>query len=131
MGNKTVIDNYKKAKSPFNVNALTQAAGLVVLRETEYIKSCIHAIIASKNALQTALSQYLPICESVTNFVLVHPEDCDGLFAALQDAGICVRKIMGDYLRITAGSLGENEAVVRVVAQFVTKGCANHGESGK
>ncbi|MEG2570408.1 MAG: histidinol-phosphate transaminase [Clostridia bacterium] len=112
ISNEKTIENIMKVKSPFNVNALTQAAALEILREKDYIISTSEKIVASKNTLYRELSKFCDVSESVTNFVVVRTPHAERVWKNLKRAGISVRKIMGDCLRITAGSERENMAVI-------------------
>lgn len=113
-------DNIKKAKSPFNVNSFTQAAALEILSDIEYIKDCVNKICASRDDLFNKLSQIgvNPIACN-TNFVLVKTEHARTIWQKLRDGGISVRNIMSDYLRITAGSITENDAVVAKIKEVL------------
>lgn len=118
------------AKSPFNVNALSQIAGEIVLRDKARIRRNIAAILESRDALTKGLAALaarhpgsLGVLPCVTNFVLVKPRDAAGMHRALLSRGICVR-LMGDCLRITAGSETENETFLRELETLLEKGGA-------
>ena len=119
VANETITAGFRAAKSPYNVNALSQAAGTAVLREKDYLDDCRRRVIASRDALYTAL---LPVCAAKgwrmdkpeTNFVFVRPKDSLSVYEGLKTAGILVRR-MGDYLRITAGSEAENARLAEAI----------------
>ena len=118
LADKSVIDNIKKAKSPFNVNSFTQAAALAIFEDLEYIKESISKIICSREKLYTMLCDIgaNPIaCK--TNFVLIKTARAKEIWERLRKRGISVRHIMGDYLRITAGSDEENARVVAEIKE--------------
>ncbi len=116
LSTKEIVDNVKKAKSPYNVNSFTQAAALEIFNDREYIKDSISRIIASRESLYAALCEIgaNPI-KCSTNFVLVKHERAKEIWQKLRAKGISVRNIMGDFLRITAGSDEEN---LRLVAEL-------------
>lgn len=118
LSTKEIVDNVKKAKSPFNVNSFTQAAALAIFEDREYIKSSISAIISSRDKLYNMLCEIgaNPIACS-TNFVLIKSNNAKVIWQKLREKGISVRNIMGDYLRITAGSDVENERVVAALKE--------------
>lgn len=117
---KEIADNVKKAKSPYNVNGFTQAAALEILRDSEYISSSISSILESREKLYNALCDIgaKPISCN-TNFVLIKLENAKTVWLKLREMGISVRNIMGDYLRITAGSDEENARVVSALKEVL------------
>ena len=122
ISNKTIIDLIKIGKAPYNVNSLSQLIGQVVLKHPELIDSAIGEIKASKRMLYRGLSELAyrterikRILPSDTNFVFMEVVDCDAAFEALKSEGILVRK-MGDFLRISAGTMMENDSVIEALA---------------
>ncbi len=113
LSTKEIVDNVKKAKSPYNVNSFTQAAALAIFEDKEYIKDSISKIIKSRDSLYNMLLDLdvNPI-KCSTNFVLVKHSSAKEIWQKLRAKGISVRNIMGDYLRITAGSEEENSKLI-------------------
>lgn len=116
---ETITRAFRACKSPYNVNALSQAAGRVVLREKAYLDDCRRRVIVSREALYAGL---LPIAEKkgwrlekpATNFVFIKPHDAGAVYEELKTCGILVRH-MGDWLRITAGSEAENARLLAAI----------------
>lgn len=116
--NPTLTTALRAAKSPYNVNAVTQAIGASALSDTSNIRNRIDRIIASRDALYKAIS---PLCEkssiierlydTVTNFVFIKTPKAKEIWQALLDRSIAVR-CMGDYLRITCGTEEENDRLL-------------------
>ncbi len=114
----------RAVKSPYNVNAVSQAMGEVVLSKPNYLQDCIGRILRSRDRLQSeigrlaepegAIRRVLPSC---ANFVFARCIDAPGLAQGLQAGGVVVRQ-MGDYLRITAGSEQENEALLTLLTKL-------------
>ena len=120
LSTKEIVDNIKKAKSPYNVNSFTQAAALAIFEDKEYIKDSISQIIASRDSLYKMLCDISanPIaCK--TNFVLIKSEKAKDIWTYLRKKGISVRNIMGNYLRITAGSEEENSRLVSEIKEVL------------
>ncbi len=112
LANEALIGQIKKAKSPFNVNSFTQAAALAILENPRYISECIEKILASREDLYQKLRENgLQPVACQTNFVLIRHARAKELWQRLRKNGISVRHIMGDYLRITAGTAEENTRV--------------------
>lgn len=112
LGDAQRIDVLKKVKSPFNVNSITQVIGCVILQEKDFLAQCRARIIQSKQTLEQTLqnragSDYR-VVPTQTNFVLLQTPKATQLYTGLLTAGVLVRKIGHDLLRITAGSEEEN-----------------------
>ena len=113
IANENIISMFRKAKSPYNVNSLSQAAGLAALKNREYLKNMTAQIISRKQKLYNALkeleSSVFHVYETKTNFVFVKTPMAKELYSYLIKNNIVVRYTSPDYLRITAGTRGENE----------------------
>lgn len=113
VGGDNMISLFKKAKMPYNVSALTQAAGLVALKNREYLKNMTAQMISRKKKLYNSLkeleSPIFKVFDTKTNFVFVKTPMAKELHAYLIKNNIVVRYTAPDYLRITAGTRGEND----------------------
>ncbi len=114
------------AKSPFNVSALTQAAGAAVLREPDYLRGCTEAVRQSKDALEAqakAFAQSHPgvfeVLETHTNFVLLQTPRAPDWFQALLTRGVAVRLLPPNLLRVTAGAPEEHAALFAAWEELV------------
>ena len=107
------VSLFRKAKMPYNVSALSQAAGLAALKNREYLKNMTSQIIARKNMLYEAVksfeSQDFRVFNTKTNFITVKTSQASKIHGYLLKNGISVRYISPDFLRITAGTRGEND----------------------
>lgn len=119
VANLTLTNAIKAVKSPYNVNSLTQKIGSIILSENELIHAAIAEIITSKEMLYTEMkriennsSDKMQVYPSVTNFVFIKMTEAKKMYDSLLSVGIAVR-LMGDYLRITAGSEKENTELVK------------------
>lgn len=120
-----LTDAIKAAKSPYNVSAMTQAAGCVLFEHKDYLMDCIGKIKDSRDRLFKALwelgqskAQVKEVYRTTTNFVLLHVDDSEKTHQALKEKGIAVRH-MGNLLRITAGSEQENAAVTAALDEIL------------
>ena len=111
----------KAAKSPYNVNAVTQAMANVVLANPIYKNVYREILIESRNELLTSLRKLEVeglidrIYDSCTNFVYIRLKGVKRIYDLLRDRGILVRRFGDDYLRITAATQAENEEVTAVI----------------
>ena len=124
IANQTITSAIRAAKSPYNVNSVSQAIGCAVFAHSEYIKHAITRINASRDSLfaemkrlQIEMPGKITAIAADANFVFTKADKAGELFEALMKAGIIVRRI-GDYLRITAGRNLENIEVVKAIERF-------------
>ncbi len=127
VANETLIHALKAAKSPYNVNTMSQVVGSVVFDHPEYIDDCIVKIKASRDSLYTSLAalkmrqpKIKSLLETKSNFVYMEVEDAAKVFAMLKEQGIAIR-LMKNYLRICAGSDAENKVLLEAL-ESVLKG---------
>jgi histidinol-phosphate aminotransferase len=124
-----IADVLNRVRSPFNVSAAAQAAGIAAIEDIEAL-----------NLARAHNEQWLPwfserlaalglgLTPSVANFVLARfPDDplknADAAFAFLQSRGILTRQMaaygLPQYLRITIGTGPEMETVAAALAAFM------------
>ncbi|CAN5827384.1 histidinol-phosphate transaminase [soil metagenome] len=119
-----VIDDLRKVRLPYHLDAITQAAGLVALELVDQMTAHIREITAERDWLTTQLAQLpgLTPYPSHGNFVLVRGTD-DTLFARLLDRGVLVRDFsqvpgLTNCVRITVGTRTEHEALLDALAEL-------------
>ncbi len=120
VANPTLTNALKAVKSPYNVNSLTQKIGSLILKEHGLVRSGIDDIIASRNMLYSEMmrieksnSEKMHVYPTATNFVFLQIAQAEEIFLALLKSGIAVR-FMGDFLRVTAGTMEENKEFIKV-----------------
>jgi histidinol-phosphate aminotransferase len=126
VANQTLTDAIRAVKSPYNSNVLTQKIGAIVYSHPQVMRTCTQQIIESRQSLEAGLAQLLeqypsafhpyPSC---TNFVYLKTPDAKAIYEYLLENSIAIRYFKTGYLRITAGTPEENEAVLAVMAQFL------------
>jgi len=124
-----VADVLNRVRSPFNVSAPAQAAGIAAIEDiAAFNDACAHNEFWLPWFSERLTALGLSLTPSVANFVLARfPEDprrnADAAFTFLQSRGILTRK-MGAYglpqhLRITIGTGPEMETVAAALAEFI------------
>ena len=124
VGQPAWIAEFDKVRSPYNVNALTQAAVPVVLGAAEVLEAQVARIRAERSRLAAALAAMpgVRVTPSDANFLLVRVPDAGAAQARLHAAGILVKNLDGGHpltsncLRITVGTPSENDALIRALA---------------
>lgn len=115
-----LINAVKAAKSPYNVNALSQAIGEAALSDASILSRNVQTILAERDFLLRsvrALAQNSPrilaVYESAANFICMRVSGALEMFEGLKGNGVIVRRF-GEYLRVTAGTREENECFLQI-----------------
>ena len=126
VSNGAIIRALNTVKSPFNVNALSQAIGTAILSDKVGYRQAITHIKQSTEDLCFALlglarlGIFTYVYRTRTNFVFAEME-CDDTAQSAYDylltKGIAVRRF-GRHLRICAGTRDEMNALVKALSQW-------------
>lgn len=127
LANRVLTAQLQKAKSPYNVNSVSQLIGVAVLNHPESIKRAVARINESRDnllsefkRLQKLYPAYLTVIGADANFVFLKTEFAGELFEYLKESGIVVR-CFGDKLRVTAGRNWENNELIKFIEEFYSK----------
>jgi len=115
-----IARNLMKIKQPYNVNCAAQVAALESLKDMDYLRSVIKAIVSEKERLIRKLSRFtwLKVYPSQANFVLcrVLNGEARKIHVELQRSGIFIRYFdvpgLRDCLRISAGKPEHTDALI-------------------
>lgn len=129
IGNVSLIEDLDKIKystNPYNVNSLTQLAGIAAIEDIEYYRNNARKIIDTRgytvNALESLGFKVLP---SKANFIFAKSPKISGLelYLKLKEKGVLIRHFekerIKDYNRITIGSREEMEIFVAKVTEII------------
>ena len=126
IANTTLTNAIKAAKSPYNVNGITQAFVTAVIKNREIVNHAIIEVIQSRNELHSMLKSIefqfqakMKVFDTYTNFVLIKIVDAKNIHRKLLDIAISVRLIGNEYFRITAGNEYENNGVCEALANIL------------
>ncbi|MBQ3133334.1 MAG: aminotransferase class I/II-fold pyridoxal phosphate-dependent enzyme [Clostridia bacterium] len=126
VANRRLTGIIRAAKSPYNVNMVTQTLAAIALDDPDYQRRCAAALIASREALAVGLQPLLDagkitrMYPSCTNFVLLELPNARRVFEKLKaDYSIVVRCFGDTRLRITGGSPAENAAVLAALSEIL------------
>jgi len=120
-----IIANLMKLRVSFNVNRISQIAGIAALDDYEHIKRGRHINEAGKKFLYDAYKDlglfYLP---TYGNFIFVDfKKDSQIVFEALQSKGIITRTIkqydFPNALRITIGTEEQNKKLINALEEVL------------
>ena len=123
VANKKITNGLRAVKSPYNVNSVSQAIGEIVYNNKDHLIKRKEIIVKNTKRLYNSLvdisskvSGFKPY-ETCANFVFVKAERGSELFEFLKARSIVVR-LMGDYLRITAGTEAEIDELLCGIKEF-------------
>lgn len=115
-----------RIKPPYNVNAAAQIAALESLKDLDYLRQTIRAIVSERQRLATMLAQtgILRPWPSEANFILcsVLKGQAPAIHRHLRQRGILVRyfdtPLLKDYLRISVGKPEHTDALVAALSEI-------------
>ncbi len=120
------LERIRYSTNPYNVNAMTMAAGIGALEDEDYTRVSCRVIAENRDFLQNELKKLgFTVTDSKANFVFAAHPDFDGarIFAALRERGILVRRwddprIRG-YNRITVGTRVQMNVLLAAVREIL------------
>ena len=125
MADSALISDLEKSKystNPYDINRLTQAAGIACLDDTDYFNSCVRKIIDAREYTADQLRKRgFRLTDSIANFVFAAKPGCDGgeLYEKLRQKGVLVRHFskdrIKDYLRITVGTVEQMNGLLDAI----------------
>ncbi len=101
-----------RARAPFNINAVAQAAATAALDDAAFVQRSREVNRAGLKQLATGFQELgLPYVPSAANFILVQVPDGAKVFQFLQARGTIVRPFgnLPAHVRITVGTAAQNE----------------------
>ena len=113
IADKEIINEVNKVRLPFNLNSLSQAIAIEVLKDRKLLQSNIKIIISERDKLFNELAKIDGVnpYPSEANFILFKVKNPDGIYKRLLKKGVLVRNMKGivnSCLRVTVGTPGEN-----------------------
>lgn len=121
-----IIGIFNKIKYPYNINQLTQQQAMEMLHRPYEKQRWVEVLKQERNRLEGAFAA-LPCVRKVfpsnANFFLVRVTDAPRIYNYLVGEGIIVRNrhavaLCGNCLRITVGTVAENETLLHALAEF-------------
>ena len=108
--------------NPYNVNRMTEAAGIAALADRAYFEQNCAAIRATRAQTTAALRRRgFTVLDSSANFVFARCPRLPGgeLYRRLKDRGVLVRHFdaprLADWLRITIGSPEQMQGLLKAL----------------
>lgn len=124
-----LIEDLKRIKysiNPYNVNRLTQAAGLACVRDNDYyLANCREVMRVRAWAAQALEKLGFESTDSKANFIFTKHRSFPGklLLEKLREKSVLVRRFdtprIENYLRITVGSAEQMQALVTALEEII------------
>ncbi len=119
-----IADLLNKARTPFNMNHMAQAATVAALDDTEHLAASVAMVNAGKKQFYNAFEKWgIDYIPSHGNFILVKTGRGREVFNACLAKGVILRHMDGyglpDHIRITIGSTKENTRCLEVLQQVL------------
>jgi len=122
LGPDWVVDDIRKVRLPYHLDALSQAAGIVALELADEVTAHIAPLIAERERVRAALAALdgIEVFPSAGNFLLFRSAVGD-LWQRLLDRGVLVRDFsrqprLEGCLRVTIGTPQENDAFLSALS---------------
>jgi histidinol-phosphate aminotransferase len=121
-----IVDVLNRIKPPYNIGQASQELALIALDQVEQVNDMIREIVRLRKELTEQLLELdlvKKVYPSDANFILVQVTNAHTIYQFLVKRGIVVRdrsnvELCAGCLRITIGTLKENEALVHALRDF-------------
>jgi histidinol-phosphate aminotransferase len=125
LGTPEIIKEINKIKLPYNINFFSEHVAIVALAHKKELEETLKLIQPQRQKLFDFL-KILPLDKvypSCANFICIRTEKKNSLFQFLKENGILIRDVssypmLENCLRISVGSVEENELVMQKLTQF-------------
>lgn len=119
-----IADLLNKARTPFNMNHMAQAATVAALDDTEHLAASVAMVNEGKKQFYSAFEKWgIDFIPSHGNFILVKTGRGREVFNSCLAKGVILRHMDGyglpDYIRITIGNQKENTRCLEVLQQVL------------
>lgn len=120
------LNTIRNSTNPYNINAMTMAAGIGVLEDDEYTRENCRKIIRTRENVVGELKKLgFALTDSISNFVFMKHPDYDGgwLYGELKRRGVLVRHFtkerIAQYNRVTIGSHEQMEIFIGTLKEIL------------
>lgn len=119
-----IINEVNKVRLPFNLNSLSQAVAVKVLKNKKALKSYTKSIISERGRLFSEMAKIKGIkpYPSEANFILFRVKEPDKIYKRLLKRGILVKNMNGvvnNCLRVTVGTPEENRIFLNAMKEVI------------
>lgn len=115
----------RRARIPFTVNLLAEAAGIAALQDTVFFEETLRTVFEGREYLQGELGRLgCEVMESQANFLMFKPAaEASMVHESLLQRGIIVRPLasfgLPEWIRVNVGTDGENQAFIGALEEVL------------
>jgi histidinol-phosphate aminotransferase len=117
------IEQLEKLRPPYNVNVLTLAAADLMLENMSILDAQAGVLRQERSKLLSQLQATPGVraFDSAANFILFRVAKPDAVFASLKQRGVLIKNVASAHpllagcLRVTVGTVGENETFMKAL----------------
>jgi len=120
------LNTLRYSTNPYNINAMTMAAGIGTLSDAAYTENNCKKIAENRAFTMDALKKMdFAMTDSKANFIFARHKTLKGgfLYQELKERGVLVRHFsqerISDYIRITVGSRDEMDAFLKTLSDIL------------
>lgn len=117
-----IIKEISKVKLPYNVNTLSQAIAVIMLKNIRYISGTVDIIKKERILLFEGLKTLVTAYPSETNFIFFQCRQAQALYNYLLGKRILIKSFnegyLKNYLRVTVGTPAENKEFLKETKKF-------------
>jgi histidinol-phosphate aminotransferase len=118
-----ILQNINKIRKAFNVNRLGQVAAVTALKDQEFVEKVFTVNKEGKEYLYKRFDEmgikYVP---TEANYVFTDVgRDCNEVFVELQKRGVIIRPIKDSFIRVTIGTMQQNERFIEQLKEVLGK----------
>lgn len=119
IGHPEVVSSIDKTLFPFAVNGLAQAAAIAAIDNEDQINARVRTILGERSRVIASLkSDGWTMPDAQANFVyLPLGADSDSIYLEMEKRGVVTRPFSNEGIRITIGSVEENDRFLRTLAE--------------
>lgn len=120
-----IVDAVNRAREPFNVNSLAQAAGIAALGDSDHLSESVRVNLDGIERVESAMREWgFETVPSRANFICVNVRRDGGeVFQALLREGVIVRSGvplgMPEFIRVSIGTAAEMDAFLTAFEKVV------------
>jgi histidinol-phosphate/aromatic aminotransferase/cobyric acid decarboxylase-like protein len=123
VGSPDMLEALQRARPPWSVNALAQAAGIAALQDTAHLAHCLARIVQAKHDFVVGLRALgLMLVPSTTHFFLTRVGNGAGCRQALLQRGMLVRDCasfgLSEYIRVATRRPEENVRLLTALEEL-------------
>ncbi len=120
---RDIMENINKIRKAFNVNRLAQAAAIAALKDQEFVKKVYAVNKEGKEYYYKCFEkmglEYVP---TQANYIFLDAGmDCNKVFVDMQKRGVIIRPIKGNFIRITIGTMEQNQRCISQLKDVLGK----------